>query len=486
MLCIVCLTASAGIAVQGIRSYDACTEDSINFSQEIADYIEAVPASTPECNVIVHTNGALPDFRLLRPDYTIKGPDNTYVACFSSEEEAAEKLPDVLALPGVEDAQCDCTVIAQEEAEPGSTWGIESMHLDALKDLIECDDTPVEIAVIDSGIEITHPAFSGASIDGHSFIDDNYDIDKYGHGTSIAGIILDIMKDLPVHITVLKILDDSGNGSALVAANAIRYAVEHGVEIINLSFVVPGRCSKDLDKAVMDAVNKDVIPVISAGNYQADLDRKTYCPAHLTEPLVVSGYSDSGNFYAASNYGSTVDICAPGTNICAPFVGGTYTNRNGTSFSVPHICAILGMFKLMMPDASADYLTAMLFQNTRDPGEPGYDVKFGWGIPDFSEGLRKPEDICIRNVTVKKEPNKTSYYYKEDFDPAGIELDVLYSNGSHQTITDGIFFTPDKLTRGTHTIYAHYETYTFTFNIEVKFHWWQWIIWIPLFGFIWY
>lgn len=93
----------------------------------------------------------------------------------------------------------------------------------------------------------------------------------------------------------------------------------------------------------------------------------------------------------------------------------------------------------------------------------------------------------VVSVSIDKLPDKTSYYYKETIDTQGMQLEVVYSDGSNEIITSGFKVSPSVCTeRGTKTVEVEYGGFTDTFQVNVSFAWWQWVIWILLLGFLWY
>ena len=96
---------------------------------------------------------------------------------------------------------------------------------------------------------------------------------------------------------------------------------------------------------------------------------------------------------------------------------------------------------------------------------------------------KKAEPI---RVSVETLPTKTNYFYKETFDPSGLSLRVAYDDGTETVVTDGITCTGTDLTVGTNTITATYENQSVTFPVTVRYSWWQTLIRIFLFGFLWY
>lgn len=93
----------------------------------------------------------------------------------------------------------------------------------------------------------------------------------------------------------------------------------------------------------------------------------------------------------------------------------------------------------------------------------------------------------VVSVSVEKLPDKTSYYYKDTINTQGMQLEVIYSDGSSEIVSSGFEISPSVCTeRGVQTVEVEYRGFTGTFQVNVSFAWWQWVIWILLLGFIWY
>ena len=470
-------------AAFGMRSYDCETPEYAAFSREVSAFEES-GTHEPQGTVIVRTDGTKPDFRALHPQFTVKGPDNAYAVCFADAAQAEQMRQKVEELRGVEYAECNGEVTAQQAQAlypEKISWGRDYMQLDRFaarirENLLE-DTDEVIVAIVDSGIAATHPLFTDRLVDGESFTSASFNEDLYGHGTSVAGVVADCTDGLPVKLMSIKILRDSGTATLLTAANGIRSAVDHGADIINLSFVSE-TCSVYLHEAVDYALEKESLPVICAGNYSTDMDRGTCCPAHLQEAVVVSGFAADESLYRKSGFGSCIDLSAPAVDVlCAENTGG-YILRDGTSFAAPHIAAVAAMYKLMEPQADCARLTQLLKSSVRDLGAKGFDTLYGWGVPWFGK------------VAVSMEINalpKTQYYYKDTFCADGLSLRVTYDDGSVEEHTDGYTLTgTEDLHRGDNTVGVEFGACTGQFTVHVKLHWWQWIIWTVLFGFLWY
>ena len=494
---IAALILTAGIlspAVYGLRVYDATAQDYPEFSAAVRQH----RTEQTEDTLIVGTDGTLPDFRAFHPLQTVQGPDDTYTVTFSSANEAADMLPQICAMPGVEYAEPNVCVVAQGDidiqAASYRTYGMELMKAEQFADGLRGrnDLQKVVVAVVDSGIKADLSVFDGRLVEGATMNGSSQTEDAYGHGTCVASIVADCTKELPVKIMPVRVLRADGTGTLLDSANGIRYAADHGAAIINISFVTPNTCSRTLHNAVDYALWQGALPVICAGNESADLDKTDCCPADYGAGVVVTGCDQNGRLYRNSCYGSTVDLCAPAVNVKCVMTSGRTAELDGTSFAAPHISAIAAMYKLYMPGAGHAALERMLRLNTKDFGDGGYDRRYGWGIPDLSalDGAKKwnTNRTVVRNVKLQSPPDKTTYAYKEAFNPAGFQIKVTYADGYVETrSTQGVQFMDAKTDKqGTHTVRAVLDGHEVKFDITVQFRWWQWLIQIFLFGWLWY
>lgn len=373
-----CLQASA------LRKYDVHTEDFWAFSKAVSDSSRDVRSE-----VIVKARKK-PDFRSLHPQYTVEGPDDTYVVRFANAKEAKHNLKRLQNLPGVQYAECNDFVRVQgtaaRTADKGRSWGIRYMRSDVLADWIYNNDiqSSAVVAVVDSGVQATHPLFNGRIHSGVSYLKTPYTEDESGHGTSVAGIIADVTDGLRVKLMVIKAINEKNLGSLVDVTAGIKYAASHGADIVNISFV-SDQCHPSLHDAIRYAIGCGCLPVISSGNFGVNMDKDTCCPAHLDEPIVVSGCTNVGLPYFKNCYGSTVDLCAPGSNIVTASKNGRYTRVSGTSFAAPHVSAVAALYKLCYPNAGITRLKQLLTENTRDLGKIGFDTKYGWGVPALNK-----------------------------------------------------------------------------------------------------
>jgi len=196
----------------------------------------------------------------------------------------------------------------------------------------------VLVAVLDSGVDVAHPAIVGRVVIGRNFLDDSTDVsDAEGHGTHIAGIIL--ANSDSAEILPLKIFDgSSGKIRELVAA--IKFATDRSARIINLGLGLKKE-SQILREAIEYARAKDVFVVAAAGNYRSDSE---YFPAAWSNVFAVSALRKNGAKLFLSNFGEWVDFSVVAQDVRAPMPGGGYSLRTGTSQASPVVSAKIADF----------------------------------------------------------------------------------------------------------------------------------------------
>jgi hypothetical protein len=250
--------------------------------------------------------------------------------------------------------------------------GINRADVEKAVDINGTDDAiEVDVAIIDTGLDSDHPDLridpNGVRfyVSRNRIVSDNNWEDDNGHGTHVGGTVAAIDNGLGVvgvapgaRLTAVKVLDKNGSGSLSgviagvdwVAANAIRF------EVANMS--LGGGRSQAENDAVRKAVEKGVVFVVAAGN--DDADANNYSPASEPTAITVSALTDSDGspgggggatsygaddtFATFSNYGSVVDICAPGVDILSTYPGGGYAIGSGTSMAAPHVAGAAALY----------------------------------------------------------------------------------------------------------------------------------------------
>ena len=245
----------------------------------------------------------------------------------------------------------------------------------------------VPIAMIDSGVDSTHSDLSSKIIPGWNFVTGTSNTaDGLGHGTATAGTVgaatnngngvSGVTWGNP--IMPLVVLDSADYASYSNIAGAITYAADQGVRVINIS-IVGSSASSTLQSAVNYAWSKGAVIFASAGNNSTS---SPMYPAACTNVVSVSATDVNGAFASFSNFGSWIDLSAPGNNILTTTMGGGYGYWYGTSFSSPIAAGVAALVLSLKPALSNSALVSLLEQNSDDLGAPGWDPYFGYGQVD--------------------------------------------------------------------------------------------------------
>lgn len=245
----------------------------------------------------------------------------------------------------------------------------------------------VTVAVLDSGVEFSHPDLSGHLLPGYDFINDDADAaDDNGHGTRMTGIIAATQNNAigisgvapQAQILPVKVLDAEGNGPYSAVASGITYAVDRGARVLNLSLA--GAAPSSVLQAAIDyATANDVVLVAASGN--AGNDVATY-PAAASGAVAVGAITASDARASFSNYGAWLSLAAPGDGIVTTTLGGLYGGSSGTS---PAAAFGSGVFALLFgahPTMSRSEAIARVEAGTVDLGSSGWDPYFGHGRVD--------------------------------------------------------------------------------------------------------
>ena len=314
-------------------------------------------------------------------------------------DSAAAAVAALSALPEVEYAELDYIVQGQlhptdpEYQDPVNVYAPYIINAESAWD-IETGEASVVVAVLDTGASLSHPELSGRLLScGQDICDfinnDTVPADDQGHGTHVAGIIVAAMNNglgttgIAPGVTVMpvKVLNNANPpaGSWSGIAAGIDYAVAHGADIINLS-LGGTTTSQTLLTAIQNAAAQGVFMVAAAGNNQSNAN---FYPAYYDETMAVAATDNYDQRWTLSNYGSWVDIAAPGFAVFSTYWTSdnpnNYTWMSGTSQAAPHVSALAALLLSNRPDLTAADLRALIQQYAADLGDPGRDDYFGWG-----------------------------------------------------------------------------------------------------------
>jgi RHS repeat-associated protein len=274
------------------------------------------------------------------------------------------------------------------------------------------------IAVIDSGIDFTHPDLqnnqwtnsaeqqNGLDDDNNGLVDDVHGWDwitnsgvikdEQGHGTIVAGIIASEGNNAigmtgvmwKASLMSLRVLDNTGTGDVANAVEAIDYATDHGAQVINCSWGTDEE-SEALRDAIDRAGARGAVVVSSAGNSGRDIESEPYYPSSFGLPNQISvAATDSSDHLASfSNYGAThVTVAAPGVGILTTQMGGGYISVSGTSAATPLVSGIAGLVKTKRWWLSAPDTRTAIISGVRQVAELSGKVSSG-GVVSASGAL---------------------------------------------------------------------------------------------------
>nr|HPH98563.1 S8 family serine peptidase [Anaerolineaceae bacterium]HPN54160.1 S8 family serine peptidase [Anaerolineaceae bacterium] len=389
-------------------------------------------------------------------------------------EEAARMLD---RDPAVEYAEPDYQarlISAPDDPRYGEQWGLAKIQVeDAWAQSM--GSPAVVIAVIDSGLDTTHPdlaanlwvnpgeiAGNGLDDDSNGFVDDihgwnfvdssNDVTDAIGHGSLVAGIaaartgnatgiagVCGLCQIMPVKVSQV-----SGIANYSDIAAGINYATSKGADVINLS--VGGYAdSQAVKDAVNNALSKGVVVVGGAGN---DNKATPFYPAAYDGVIAVAGTASDDVKVSTSNYGSWVDVSAPGENILSTTLG-DYSSGSGTSYAAPFVAGMAGLLKTLHPDWTPAMIRSQ-FMHTADSVEgvnPGLAGLLGAGRLNAANAMQAPQPMLkyqsyTGNGVASYRPNfgtavALNVSVLNDWSDAAGVNGVLSSTDPYVTITTG-------------------------------------------------
>jgi subtilisin family serine protease len=202
----------------------------------------------------------------------------------------------------------------------------------------------------------------------------------YSHGTECAGVLAAIAPDSL--IMPLRIFDDNGQSDLFSTAKAIRYAVQHSAQVINMSFGTFTN-SNAIRSSITYAQSMNVTLTASAGN---DNTTGSQYPAADSGVITTAATNISDQKASFSNYGSSVVVDAPGVNIILPYPGGMYSVVSGTSFSAPAVAGTAALIRsLRVTGTTASITGAAVNINAENPN---YVNQLGYGRIDVLHAIK--------------------------------------------------------------------------------------------------
>lgn len=323
----------------------------------------------------------------------------------------------------------------------GQTGGLFDADVDAPEAWARSTGSKaVKVAVIDTGVDYTHPDLKGNiwsnpkeikngkdddgngyidDINGWDFFDDDKDpMDEHLHGTHVAGTIGAVGNNgegvtgsaWDVSIVPLRFLDESGNGADSDAVEAVYYAISIGADVMSNSYGCYGCFSQALKDAIDAANTAGILFVAAAGNEGLDTDVYPHYPSSYNSPNVISvaATTDKDNLASFSNSGAiSVDLGAPGTRILSTFpVKPTklmkrfnyplsYAKISGTSMATPHVSGAVALLKSRYPGATHTEIKKLILDGVDLIPDLGGKTVTG-GRLNFDASLRIKEEQYVK------------------------------------------------------------------------------------------
>lgn len=273
-----------------------------------------------------------------------------------------------------------------QTVEADAMWGLDRIdqHDLPLDGNYSYDDdgAGVNVYLIDTGINATHVEVAGRVGVGYAALADGFGTDDCsGHGTHVAGIVggttFGVAKAVTLH--PVRVLDCNGEGSYSAVLAGIDWVTRNhvGPSVANMS--LGGPPSAAVDNAILNSIASGVTYVVAAGN--AAVDACTETPARLAEAIVVGASTQGDSRASFSNYGSCVDLFAPGQRILSAFSGSDTATAvaSGTSMAAPFVTGAVALYLQAQPSATPAQVANALLANAT----VGHVTDAGSGSPNL-------------------------------------------------------------------------------------------------------
>ena len=276
------------------------------------------------------------------------------------------------------------------------------LHRVAAKDGwdITTGDSSIVLAILDTGLDSDHAEFISKIFPGYDFVNDDPEpYDDNGHGTHVSGIAAAATNnsigiagvDWQTKIMPLKVLNEQGTGTAFNVCEGIYWAADFGAKVINLSLG-----SYSYSPSYVDAINYaralGCMVIAAAGNDNTD---DPVYPGSLDNVICVAATNQHDEKAAFSNYGTYIDLSAPGVSILSTLPRNQYTYYNGTSMATPLVSGLATLLFAANPLYTPVEIESLLMTYADDLGEPNWDEYFGYGRVNVFKSLFGPAPVVL-------------------------------------------------------------------------------------------
>ncbi|MGN2483825.1 S8 family peptidase [Acinetobacter calcoaceticus] len=275
--------------------------------------------------------------------------------------EAMKKNPQVLSIENDTVMKIDATTQSNPD------WGLDridqkALPLNSAYSYLQTGSGTTAY-IVDTGILSSHQQFSGRVLSGYTAISDgNGTTDCNGHGTHVAGTVggstYGVAKN--VNLVPIRILGCDGSGASSNVIAGLDWILKNGKKPAVVNMSLGGDASTSLDSAVENLFNNGYVMVVAAGN--SNTDACSASPARVSKALTVAATDSTDTRASYSNYGSCVDIFAPGSQINSSWIGSNTATKvlNGTSMATPHVAGVVAEMLQSTPTATPQTISTNL------------------------------------------------------------------------------------------------------------------------------
>jgi thermitase len=312
--------------------------------------------------------------------------------------------------PEIEYAEPDYVVralLTPNDPYYGNQWGPPYVKANEAWDKVSVSQrSTVTIAIVDTGIALSHPDLGANIVRGYDYVNNDSDPnDDNNHGTHCAGIAAAIVNNGVgvagiaggAKLMPVKVLNSGGSGSTSAIVQGMRYAADNGAKVLSMSLGGAGTSSAFQD-AVNYVMSKGAVVVAASGNENGPVSTPGNCNGVIT----VGSIDRTGSRSSFSNYGSSLDIVAPGSSIYSCLRSG-YGNMSGTSMATPCVAGIAALIFAVKSNATPADVTRIIQQCATDAGTAGFDNYYGYGIVNASKAV----DLALGGQTSTPTPTPT-------------------------------------------------------------------------------